>query len=172
MSQRVAMLALIGLLVVGGAFSAAAQDAAIAGPIPDPVRILVLDETKTFLSTMRVAGVVGGLRQLPFVEVDVRLADVESSWDDPLAGEALPEDTAPYEIIVIVPRGIDNASIGFVWIVTAGLREVAPAVAQAVEIVSQIVDGAFAGIATGVDVSEDLYPGLLWALYVNEGWFR
>lgn len=167
MRRPTAMLwLLIGLLLLGGAVSGAAQEA------PAPVRILVVDETKTFLSTMRVAGLVGGLRQLPTFEVDVRLADVDSNWADPLAGERPSEGASPYDIMVIIPRGIDDGSMQWIWLVTGWLDFLAPQTRAGLEAVSLIVDQVFADVAEAIDVSEDLWPCLLWAAYTTKGWIR
>ena len=37
---------------------------------------------------------------------------------------------------------------------------------------SQVLDQVFQGIGETVDVSEDLWPGLLAALYLQEGWLQ
>ena len=67
------------------------------------VRVLVVDETKTFASTMRVAGLVGILKGMGPFAVSYRPVDVSSSLGDPLSGES--PDGAPYDLIVIVPLG-------------------------------------------------------------------
>jgi hypothetical protein len=166
MRKQIAMLLLIGLLSLGWVASAAAQG------VPAPVRVLVVDETKTFLSTIRVAGLVGALKQLPLFEVEVRLADVDSGWDDPLVGERLPADVAPYDAIVIVSRGVDDGSIPWIWLVTGRIDALAPQVRAGFDAISQVVDQVFAGIGEAIDVSDDLWPGLLWAAYSKQGWIR
>jgi len=166
MRREIAKLLVIGLLAVGWAASVAAQEP------PAPVRVLVVDETKSFLSTMRVAGAVGGLKQVPLFEVEVRLADVDSGWDDPLVGGRLPEGAAPYDVIVIIPRGIDDGSIPWIWVVTDWIDGLAPQVRAGHEAISQILDQVFVGVGEAIDVSEDLWPGLLWAAYSTKGWIR
>jgi hypothetical protein len=166
MRKQIATLWLIGLMALGWAVFVVAQE------IPTPVRILVVDETKTFLSTMRVAGLVGGLRQIPLFEVEVRLADVDSSWDDPFAAEGLPEGATPYDVIVIIPRGVDDASIPWIWVVTGWIDTLAPQVRSGLEAISQILNQVFAGVGEAIDVSEDLWPGLLAAAYSAKGWIR
>jgi len=101
--------------------------AALNAPVQAGVRVLVVDETKTLASTMRVAGLVGALRGTGLFDVSHRLADVESSWDDPLAGSEPPPDEAPQDLILIVPRGIDDGSADWIWIASNGLFSLPPA---------------------------------------------
>ena len=139
---------------------------------PPLIRVLVVDETKTFASTMRVAGLVGALRSVGLFNVGVALADVTSSYDDPLAGRSPAEGEDPYDLIVILPRGLDNGSKSQIWVVSAGLDSLSPDVAAALDVVTGIVDQVFAGAGEAIDVSEDLWPCLLWAAYSMKGWIR
>ena len=166
MKHGLGVLLLIGILSLGWALAVMAQEA------PGSVRILVVDETKTFLSTMRVAGVVGALKQMPGFEIDVRFADAASKLADPLAGELPPEDSKPYDIVAIIPRGIDDASIPWIWIVSGWVPALPPQTQVGVAILSQVIDQVFAGVATGIDVTEDFYPNILWSEYVVKGWIR
>jgi len=165
--DRHRLLLLLSLVVLSAVtLAAAGHDAGVR------VRVLVIDETKTFASTMRVAGVVGALKGSDLFTVEIRLADVASSYDDPLAGATLTGPNVPYDLLLIFPRGLDDRSVRQVWIVSDGLDRLPPAVRAGVDFASRIIDGAFAGTAGAVDVSEDLYPGLLWAFYAQEGWIR
>ena len=164
MKCRVGILLIVGLLALG--MAAAAQE------VPGAVRVLVVDETKTFLSTMRVAGVVGTLKQMPGFEVDVRFEDAASTLADPLADKLPSEETVGYDIVVVIPRGIDDASIGWVWIVSDWLPTLPPQIQAGVAILSQVIDQAFVDVATGIDVTEDFYPNILWSEYVVKGWIR
>jgi hypothetical protein len=121
---------------------------------------------------MRVAGVVGALKQMPGFLVDVRFADAVSKLADPLAGELPPEDVQPYDIVVIIPRRIDDASIPWIWIVSDWVPALPPQVQAGVAILSQVIDQVFVGVATGIDVTEDFYPNILWSEYVVKGWIR
>ena len=134
------------------------------------VRLLLVDETKTFTSTMRVGALAEALKGFPLFEVSVRLVDVESSYEDPLGG-ALP-DQAPFDIILILPRGLDDRSVTQIWLVTSGLDELAPPVRAGLTAVSQVLDQVFQGIGEAIDVTEDLWPGLLSALYQKKGLLR
>lgn len=136
------------------------------------VRLLLVDETKTFLSTMRVGALAGALKKMGLFDVSVKLVDVLSSYDDPLKTEQLDSGQAPFDVILVLPRGLDDGSVSQIWLATAGLESLAPTVCAGVEAVSYIVDQVFQGLAEAIDVSEDLWPGLLAALYLHEGWLR
>jgi hypothetical protein len=41
---------------------------------------------------------------------------------------------------------------------------------MALDVLTQIAGGVFAGIGTPLGAYDDLFPALLWALYVQEGW--
>jgi hypothetical protein len=139
---------------------------------PPLVRVLVVDETKTFASTMRVAGLVGALRSAGLFDVGVALADVTSSYDDPLAGRDPGEAEEAYDLIVILPRGLDDGSMSQIWIVSAGMSSLPPIVTTSLDLLTGIVDQVFAGAGEAIDVSEDLWPCLLWAAYSTKGWIR
>jgi len=139
---------------------------------PPLVRVLVVDETKTFASTMRVAGLVGALRSAGLFDVGVALVDVTSSYDDPLADRTPEQGEEPYDLIVIVPRGLDDGSMSRIWIVSAGLSSLPPIVTTSLDVLTGVLDQVFTGIGEAIDVSEDLWPSLLWATYSLKGWIR
>jgi hypothetical protein len=132
----------------------------------------VIDETKTFTSTMKVAGTIGALRQMGLFDVSVRLADVDTDYDDPLAGAAPEPNQGLYDLILILPRGLDTKTNVSIWLVSNGLDSLSLFVRGAVDSVSNVVDQVFAGSGQTIDVSEDLWPGFLWAAYVAKGWIQ
>jgi len=147
------------------AVSAAAQQAPAQH---GKVRLLLVDETKTFSSTMRVGALAGILKKSGAFDVAVEMVDVSSSYADPLAGKS-PADT-PYDIILIIPRGIDDGSVDQIWLVTRGFGELPPSAVQGIKMLSALIDKVFAGLAHATDVTQDLFPGFFSALYVKEGW--
>jgi len=132
-------------------------------------RLLLVDETKTFSSTMRVGALAGILRKTGMVNVSIELVDVESSYEDPLNDIALAEE--PYDIILIIPKGIDDGTVGQIWLVTRFFEETSPEYAGLMAL-SGIIDQVFQGVAEAIDVSEDLFPGFFAALYLKQGWLR
>ncbi|MEA1871701.1 MAG: hypothetical protein U9N00_05875 [Candidatus Bipolaricaulota bacterium] len=151
------------LPVVGMAQTAGASD--MAGG----ARLLLVDETKTFASTMRVGALAGILRKTGMVDVTVMLVDVESSYGDPLAGLATAEE--PYDIILIIPKGIDDGSVEQIWLVTRFFAEGSPE-EVGLAALAGIIDQIFQGLAIAIDVSEDLWPAGYAALYLQQGWLR
>ncbi len=131
--------------------------------------MLLIDETKTFASTMRVGALAGILRKAGMVDLSVELVEVTSSYENPLSGIALPDD--PYDIILVIPKGIDDGSVAQIWLVTPYFEERSPEYAHLLAL-SGLIDRVFDGIATATDVSEDLFPGFFAALYFQQGWLR
>ena len=160
------------LLLVLVALTMAIPLSSLSQEAPPLVRVLVVDETKTFASTMRVAGLVGALRSVGLFDVGVALADVASSYDDPLVDRIPEEGENPHDLIVILPRGLDDGSMRQIWVVSAGLSSLSPIVTASLEVLTGIVDQVFGGAGEAIDVSEDLWPCLLWATYSMKGWIR
>jgi len=164
MKTRIGLLCLIGALLLGWTLMAVGQE------LPPAIRILLVDETKTFTSTMKVAGTIGALRQMGLFDVSVRLADVETDYSDPLAGIDPDPDQEPFDLILILPRGLDTKTNVSIWLVSDGFNALSPFTRGAVDLVSTVVDQVFAGSGQTIDVSEDLWPGFLQAYYVVKGW--
>jgi len=164
MKTRLGVLCLIGALLISWGTLAFAQET------PPTIRILLIDETKTFTSTMKVAGTIGALRQMGLFDVSVRLADVDTDYADPLAGIAPESDQEPFDFILILPRGLDTKTSVSIWLVSDGLNVLSSFARSAIDLVSNIFDQVFAGSGQTIDVSEDLWPGFLQAAYVLKGW--
>ena len=160
--RKIVVLALLMLLLLASVQAFAQQS------MPQmKLRLLLVDETKTFASTMRVGALAGVLRKSGMVDLSVELVDVESSYDDPLDGIAPPEE--PYDIILIIPRGIDDGSVGQIWFVTRFFEKTSPEYAT-FGALSGIIDQVFQGVAEATDVTEDLWPGSYAALFQIRGW--
>lgn len=164
MKTRLGVLCLIGVMLLGWSTITFAQE------VPPTIRVLLIDETKTFTSTMKVAGTIGALRQMGLFDVSVRLAEVDTDYSDPLAGVVPDPAQEPFDLVLILPRGLDTKTNVSIWLVSDGLDQLSSFTRGAVELISNVVDQVFAGSGQTMDVSEDLWPGLLWATYVNKGW--
>ena len=124
------------------------------------------------MSTMKVAGTIGALRQMGLFEVSVRRSDVASDFDDPLYGVERNEGEGPFDLMLILPRGLDTKTNVGIWLVSDGLSALSPFVRGAVDLISNVVDQVFAGSGQTIDVSEDLWPGFLGAIYRAKGWMQ
>ena len=164
MKTRLGVFFLIGTMLLGWNALSFGQE------LPPTIRVLVIDETKTFTSTMKVAGTIGALRQMGLFDVSVRLADVDTDYADPLAGIAPESDQEPFDFILILPRGLDTKTSVSIWLVSDGLNVLSSFARGAIDLVSTVVDQVFAGSGQTIDVSEDLWPGFLQAAYVLKGW--
>jgi len=115
MKTRLGLLFLIGVMLLGGSALTFGQE------LPPAVRVLLIDETKTFTSTMKVAGTIGALRQMGLFDVSVRLANVDTDYSDPLAGITPEPDQSPFDLVLILPRGLDTKANVSIWLVSDGL---------------------------------------------------
>jgi hypothetical protein len=158
------VVSLLGLLIVVGAQTTAqeSQQRMMA-------RILLVDETKTFASTMRVGALAKVLKNSELVELSVKMIDVDSSYADPLSGMDKPEQ--PYDLVLIVPKGIDDGSISQVWLVSEYYDSSTPEYAL-LAMLSGVIDQVFQGLACATDVCEDLWPAAYAALYLEQGWIK
>ena len=157
----------VGLVVVGSLVAAAADGDAPSGSL---YRVLVIDGTKTLMSTMRVVGLAGGIRQSGVADVTMTLAEDLGPFDDPLRDRPRPD--MPFDLILIVPRGIDDGTASRIWILVAGNPRENPLIAQAIELLRAGIGRAFAGIAFAVTPLDDLWAALTASFYVLEGWLQ
>lgn len=167
-TQRNLVLSL--LLVLGIALVGSAQEESAFGG-RTPLRLLLVDGTKTFASTARVGALAGAVRASGLFELDVRFTDTACPYDDPLAC-AVDLPSTPYDLIVSIPRGIDDRTADSVWVVTSILPWTSSTAWPAVAAVTSMIDQVFAGLATAVDPSLDLWPAFTAALYQAQGWLR
>jgi len=149
---------------------AAVGEASVEEPAAAPFRVLLVDGTKTLTSTMRVVALAEGIRRSGGVDVAMMLADDLGPFDDPLAGRPLPD--VPYDLMIVVPRGVDDGTASRIWILIAGDLRANPIVAEAIELLRGGINRAFAGIAEAVGPLDDLWAALMASLYVREGWLR
>ena len=138
----------------------------------EAVRLLIVDETKTFLSTMRVGGLVGVLKGSGLFRVDVIFADVESSWDDPLAGKGPDPDLEPYDLVLLIPRGIDDGSIDWICSLSGDPRLLPTRVSAGIEFIAEVVGQVFEGSVRPIGVHDDLLLDLFYEVYLMKGWIR
>ncbi len=145
----------------------AASVAAAAEEVPQTVRLLLVDETKTLENSMRVQVLASLAKKTGQFALSARIADVASSFDHPLAGQR--PDTA-YDIVMVFPKGLDDDTVNQVWIVTRPIdRNMRSQVKTALTILHGLGQKVFPGISFA-DVTQDLIPGYFAALLIQEGW--
>jgi len=156
------LVPLVALIGGGGAALGQGQ-----GPTSEPFRLLIVDETQTFGSTIRLQVLARLVNKTGWFELTAKFVRVESSFDDPLRGE---EPDRRYDVILILPKGIDDGTVRQLWVVTRPWIELPESLRAAVEQLKALADGVFQGAATAVDVTDDLIPAYFAALFLKEGW--
>jgi len=156
-----AVLALL-LLLGGSVTNGFAQDRGEA-----QFKLLIVDETRTFSSSMRVEVLARVLIRTELFELSAKIIEVGSSYDDPLRDE---EPDQQYDVVLIVPVGIDDGTVKQLWIATRPFTEISEELRGAVGMIKEIADGIFRGAAEGLDVTDDLIPGYFAAIFIREGW--
>jgi hypothetical protein len=146
-----------------------AQETASAMTGPVPLRLLLVDATKTFSSTARVGALAGAIRATGVFDLRVCFSDQQDPYQDPMPDvDTKPDGT--FHLVLFIPRGIDDGSAKAIWIITS----IPPSTEgwSVVSLLSGLTDTVFAGLANAVDPSEDLWPGCLASLYYAQGWLQ
>ncbi len=163
MSKRASAIVFFALLLGGwlalGGFGQQEQ--------PPRFDLLIVDETRTFNSSIRVEVLARAVKGTGLFELSARIVQVDSSFAHPLQGL---EPDRRYDVILVVPRGIDEQTVRQLWIATRPLTEVSPGLRQAVGLLQEIANKVFQGAAEAVDVAEDLIPGFFATIFIREGW--
>ena len=137
----------------------------VLGDVPssEPVRLLIIDETRSIQSSLQIAQFARTLKETGLFEID---AMTTISVEGNMSGQT-------YDLAVIVPEKLNQ-----VWIVTADLPERLSIPVQAAfqvlkETASRIYEGDRALDARVVtDVTEDLFPALYGGLLAKNGWLE
>lgn len=159
MSRKVLLI----VLLLSGALVAALGQEEGAGRFD----LLIVDETKTFSSSMRVEVFARALLRTELFALSAKIVEVESSFVDPLRGE---EPDQRYDLIVIFPVGIDDGTVRQIWIVSRPFPEIGEELRGAVALVKQLADKIFRGAAEAVGVTDDLIPGYFATIFIRGGW--
>ncbi len=153
-----AMLVVCFCVLVGAACAAA------------PYHVLLVDGTKTLEATLRVGGLAGAIRQSGLAEVSVLFTDATSTFADPLAGRPAP--ATPFDLIIIIPRGIGDGTTDIVWLLAAGSLASSADAPATLSLLKSGMGLAFGGAARALSPLDDLWATLTAALYAAEGWLR
>jgi len=160
-----AIIPVVLLIVGGGVLRGCAQE--VNQGEKEKLALLIVDETRTFSSSIRVELLARALAQAGLFEISARIAGVESGFENPLQGE--PPDRC-YDIILIIPRTIEHGTVRQLWVVTKAFSGISAQLHAAVRSLKETANAVFAGVAEAVDVSEDLVPGFFSAVLIQEEW--
>ncbi len=136
-----------------------AQDA------PGPIRVLVVDETRTLFASFQVNALVQTLRGMTNLSVAAQFVEVDSGIDMPPLKNV---DGKRFDVVVIVPRELDQ--FGQIWLITRPWNELTPSVQTAVGTIADTIEAIFG--KTGVhpvNVNQDLVPGWFAAIFQRLG---
>jgi hypothetical protein len=159
------------LLAVLIGLAAGAQEPFPGAEESPGLRLLLVDATKTFSSTARVGALAGAIRSTGLFDLRVCFSNQQDTYQDPMPeADTIPE--GPFNLVLFVPRGLDNGTAGTIWIVTTASPWTHSSEWDAVRLLSGLVDAVFAGSATAVGPTEDLWTALLASLYCAQGWLR
>ena len=132
-------------------------------PSPEPVRLLVIDETHSIQSSLQIG-------QFALALKGTGLFDMDARTDIPLDGNS--NDWA-YDLVLIVPESPSQ-----LWIVTADLPQaLSPPVQAAFQVLKNIASRVYEGESaldarSVVDVTQDLFPAIYRGLLAQNGWLR
>lgn len=167
MTRKVLLVVIpVVLLIVGwGVIRSQAQEESQAET--KKYTLLIIDETRTLSTSMRVEILARALNQTELFDLSAQIAVVDTGFENPLQ-DAIPDRR--YDIILIIPRTIEHGTVRQLWIITRPHSEISPHLNAAIASLKEIADAVFADIAKAVDVTEDLVPGFFAAFFIKEEW--
>lgn len=164
--KRYVALALIGALLMGMAVPAQPErQEAIA-----PVTLLIVDETRTFQASLLVNLLAAALHKTELFDIEAKFVEVASSFDDPLGVNSTAKR---YELILVVPRGIEQGLLSQIWIATCPLNHgTRPEIHQGVQTIKILVAEGSKERVRALGVNDDALPGYFARLFELHGWLR
>jgi hypothetical protein len=137
---------------------------------PSKIDLLLVDETQTLQASLLVQVYARALRESGIFNFEAKIARVESSYDDPLGVN--PTDKK-YELIVIVPRGIEDGSVPQIWMITKPIGpQTRPELLAALQLIRQRVEQASGGLFKALTVMDDAALGILATIFERNGWLK
>lgn len=134
------------------------------------MELLLVDEIKGFISSLQVEVLARAIKRTGMFNLTAKLVEVKHILDFPLGKNP---DEKRYDIILIVPKALEDGLIRQVWIVTLPRRcDRSSRVWEAVGLLSTLVEGIYRGAAEAVDVTEDLIVALFSTLAQRNGWLK
>lgn len=133
------------------------------------VDLLLVDETQTLQASLMVQIYARALQETGLFNFEAKIASVQSSYDDPLGVNATDKK---YELILIVPWGIEDGSIPQIWMITRAVHEVRPEVIAAVQIIRQRVSQDSGGRLKALSIMEDAALGIFASTFQSNGWLK
>ena len=133
-----------------------------------PLDLLIVDETQTIEASLFVNMAAAVLKGTGMFNVEAKIVDVDSSFDDPLGPN---ETDRVYDIIVVVPRALDQRRLMQIWLATCPYLAGGPDVLErGVATIQDLVAERSQGQLTALGVHDDAVPGLFATIFDHHGW--
>ncbi len=155
-------IVLISLIALGACLSRAQAQSR--------VDLLLVDETQTLQASLMVQVYARALQESGLFNFDAKIVRVESSYDDPLGVNSTDKK---YELILIVPRGIEDGSVPQIWLITKPIGpQTRPQLFAALELIRQRVEQSSAGLFRALTVMDDGALGIFSSVFERHGWLK
>ena len=159
------ILVIVGLIFSFTAVSNAQQEV-------ERFKLLVVDETQSIETSMRVQGFVGALKQRPEVEVVIRMTKPDEPTENPIKDS----QNLKVDAVLIFPHTMETGKINQVWVVTRPYSAIpVEARKKTTNMMNQLKDGieqAFSGKVNAVGVNDDVIPAYFSTLFLKQGVLR
>ena len=164
LSKRVVLVVLLGLFLWSGGGVTLSQAA------PQKVELLLVDETRTLQASILVQILAQTLNATGLFNLQAKIVNVQSSFDDPLGPN--PTDKQ-YELILIIPRGLEDGSLQELWLVTQPITfGTRPELLTAIQTIKTLIAQGTAGRLKAIGVMDDMLPAWFGAIFTWHGWLK
>lgn len=137
---------------------------------PQKVELLLVDETQTLQASLMVNAFAKALKDTGLFTLEAKFVDVRSSFDDPLGAN---EGDKRYEMILVIPRALEEGLFRQLWIVTQPINHGTRAeVLEGIQAIKSIVHQGSRGQFQAVGVMDDLIPALFSTIFDRNGWLK
>lgn len=151
-------LAALGLLVSEGSAQSSKVD------------LLLVDETQTLQASLMVQIYARALQESGLFNFEAKIVQVKSSYDDPLGVNSTDKK---YELIVIVPRGIEDGSVLSIWLITKPIGpQTRPELLQALQLIRERIAQGSGGLLKALTVMDDGALGIFSTVFEHHGWLK
>ncbi len=134
------------------------------------VDLLLVDETETLQASLMVQVYARVLQESGLFNFEAKVVRVKSSYDDPLGVNTTEKR---YELIVIVPKGIEDGSVPQIWLITKPIGpQTRPELLAALEFIRQRVAQGSGGLLSALTVMDDGALGIFATVFEHHGWLK
>lgn len=134
------------------------------------IDLLLVDETQTFQASLMVQIYARALQETGLFNFEAKIVSVQSSYDDPLGVNTTGKK---YELIVIVPRGIEDGSVLSIWLITKPIGpQTRPELLRALQLIRERVTQGSGGLFRALTPMDDSALGIFATVFEHHGWLK